>query len=624
MGAPVTRQKPMKELRSWRMAGFDTETEGLDGKLLLTQFFHEDHDKPVTFKGVAGLINCIFDLSSKLLKSTVIYAHNAEYDWRYIIQAIIDRGYDIIPRERAAGKFYELRIVDRERKTPKGEPLLITRFRDSMAVYPGSLASFTKSFAPEFAKLDIGLSRGVIFNPEDFTHILYAENDVLGLVRAAQKFDELIYENFHVHLGPTTSSTAYAAWLRFAPEGEYHDRQSPRIEAFLRRCYHGGVVGLNAIFGLEYGAVKSLDINSSYPANMRCGVPKGKAVRTYRYRRGFPGFYRTTATVPDNAILPIVPFRSPDGQLAWQTGTFESCLSSAEIDYCETLGCTFIVHEGVYFPAGLTHCFDDFVDVCERLRAEFKGTPTEIVVKLMQNSLYGRFGMRTDGRECLISPDGQPDDMESIFDPKTGETIPHAFYKKVERDTPYMLPHYAAWITANARILIDKACELAGREHVLYRDTDSIHTIGAIDQMAPMIGLEYGKLKVEKDKFRVIYRGPKMYTYFDEKDIPQAVYKAIPRSRLRTPDSDDPAFADKMQERAWLIKHLHDGDEIEINYHSSTSLATFLRTGIKYVIRKRRPTDPFNIYGHYIDDEKRFRPRKAGMNDTNNSKVAKR
>lgn len=607
---PITRKKPMSPRRSFLIGAFDTETLGLDGKFLMGQVYHEYWNDAVTFPTPDDMLNHIFGLPAETLRKTIWYAHNSEYDWRYIIGGLRAFGHNIELRERAAGKFYELRIVSTTEKSPSGRPQLITRFRDSMAVFPFSLKDFTSKFAPAYAKQDIGLSRGVTFNPRNREHVAYAKNDVIGLVRAIEGFDALIYENFHVHISSTTSSTAYNAWLRFAPEDEYHDRQASTVEAFIRRCYHGGLVSLNAIVAHEYETVRTLDINSSYPANMRLGVPKGKARWTYRFRGDKPGFYQTIATVPDDAILPIVPYRSPKDQLAWQTGTFESFLSAEEINYCRSIGVQFQIIKGVYFPGGLTYCFNEFVDICEGLRAQFKGTPLETVVKLTQNTLYGRFGMRPDGRECLISWDGQPDDMHAIFDPDTGETIPFAYYKNVVRSTEYMKPEYAAQITANARILLDRGTALAGRKHVLYRDTDSIHTVGPIDQMAELIGREYGKFKREGDKSKVVYHAPKCLTYTDPHGVTQATYKGIPHALIWTPDAADPDHDRKMADRNKLISELHDGLEVTVSFHSSSSLQSYLRAGQMFYTRTRRPTNPNMVYGHTVDSD-RFRPRRA-------------
>lgn len=608
---PVTRQPPMKPQRSFKIAAIDTETKGLDGPFAIAQAYHEDWSEPEIFRNVRAMVKRILSVDQKTLRKTIWFAHNAEYDWRYVIGAVKSFGYNMELRERSAGKFYEIRIVSPDRTDKRGQPLLITRFRDSMAFYPFSLKDFTDNFAKDHIKQDIGLNVGIIFDPNNPLHIEYAKNDVKSLVVAIQNFDDVIYDNFSVHLCATASSTAYSAWLRVAPEGEYHDRQGAAVEAFIRKCYHGGLVNLNSAIGVEYATVNTFDVNSSYPASMRLGVPKGKAQWTYKFHDDKPGFYQTVATVPDDAVMPVVPYRSPEThQLAWPTGRFESFLSDLEIKYCRSLGCTFEIVKGVFFPDGLTHCFNDFVDICERLRTEYKGTPTEIVVKLMQNSLYGRFGMRPEGRECCVSFDGQPDDMHALFDPDTGENIPDCFFKNVIRSTEYMKPEYSAYITANSRIALDRGCTLAGRDHVLYRDTDSIHTIGPVDALSAVTGLAYGQFKLEKVKTAVIYHAPKCLTYTDHKGVTQATYKGIPKSLLKIPDEKDPDFARKLNERNGLISDLHQGKIIEVFFHSSTSLQTYLRDGKLFYIRKRKPTSADNVFGHIIDGGK-FRPRRV-------------
>jgi DNA polymerase type B, organellar and viral len=608
----ITYAKPMGAVRPFNVAAFDTETKGLDGPLLLSQLYVDGWADAKVFQTAKQLLDCIFDMPHKVLRKTIFYAHNAEYDWRYLINSVHEFGFNIDCRERAAGKFYELRIVDPKHLTKSGEASLVTRFRDSMAFYAFSLAKFTKNFAePKYHKADIGLASGVEFNPKNKQHLEYAKNDVKGLVSAIKNFDDEIFRRYQVHVQATASSTAYQAWLRTIPEGTYYDRQTPSTEAFLRQCYHGGVVSLNAMLRNEYTEIRPYDINSSYPASMKLGVPKGHGVLTYEYQEGLPGFYHTIATVPDNAILPIVPFRSVKGQLAWQTGTFESYLSSIEIEYCKTLGCKFEIKKGVFFPEGLCHPFNLFVNKCEILRLEFKGSPTEIVIKLMQNSLYGRFGMRPEGRECTIDFEGQPDDMEAVFNPETHETIPHVYYKNVIRETEYMLPHWAAWITANSRILIDKATEAAGRERVVYRDTDSVHVAGMpAPELEALTGKAYGLLKAEGIKRNVCYHAPKCYTYTDEQGIMQATYKGIPHNLLDMPDTKDRMYAEKLKARTEIIEALHRGEDLTVDFLSVTSLQTWLRIVKLAVDRKRSPTDPTMVYGHVIENGK-FRPRRA-------------
>lgn len=595
-----------REKRTELFAGFDVETDGLDGKLLLAQSYHELWDQAHTYHKIEHFLQYVFEeMDLDILHKTIWFIHNAKYDLRYVFEAMgkwKDK-FDWECRERAPGNFYEIIVNHKTLKTPSGKPLRITRFRDSMAVFPHSLKKLTESFAPQFVKQDIGLGRGVRFDRKNPVHIEYAKNDVLGLVAAMIRFDELLFANFRIHVKGTTSSTAYAAWLRTIPKGEFINRQAPAVEAFMRECYNGGLVQINADYGRHYPEATTFDINSSYPASMKLGVPKGRAVWTKNYVPDMPGFYRVTVTVPDDALFPIMPHHGEREQLAWARGTYETKITSIEMDHAIERGCTFKVHSGFYYPKGLDNCFTAFVNICERLRKEFKGTPTETLVKLMQNSLYGRFGMRPDGRECTVSFDGQPLGFIPVIDEDTARAVPNIYWKPVVREAEYMLPHFAAWITANSRILIDKATEAAGREITLYRDTDSVTIIGTTipPVIAALIGSPYGMLKSEGIKYDVRYHAPKCYTYRDASGTIHAVYKGIP-SKMLEPDAEGSAE---------LLETLHRGDGhlIEVKYHSSTNLPTFWRTGKKSISRTRSGTHVDQVYGHVIEAG-RFRPRR--------------
>lgn len=615
---PICREEPENEDKGKLFAAIDTETYGLDGRNLLSQLFCEGWDDAEVFTSIEVMLDRLFSIDKATLRKTIWYAHNAEYDWRYLDDYIKALGFTIAYKERCAGKFYELCIMTKGHK-----PKVVTRFRDSMAVFPFGLAKFTAEFAPEYKKDDIGLGNGgVMFDPSNPVHIEYAKNDVKGLVHALLGFDDLIYKNFSVHVKATASGTAYEAWKRTIAPGVVYWRQAIKVESFLRKCYHGGLVSVNAEYMKEYEVVDVVDINSSYPANMRKGVPAGRARYATIIHEGYPGYYHCKATIPDDAILPIVPHRSESGQLSWPAGggVIDTYVSSIEIEHCQKLGVIFDEVEGYYFPEGLCYPFGEFVDICEGLRATHAKKPLEIVVKLMQNSLYGRFGMKPEGRLLIYDPEGQPDGYESVYDPHTNTTIPNLYYKEEIRKACYMLPHWAAWITANARILLDEGTEMAGRENVRYRDTDSGHMTGdGLARIAPLIGNKYGQFKVEDKKFNYRVHCPKGYTYKGTQKgvaglVTKATAKGIPQKQIEYPTQGkvetDEQFAVRLAVRNELVRALHEGERPCVPFHSSTSMQTKLMTGKMYVMRKRRMTDPKKVYGHIIENGK-FRPRRG-------------
>lgn len=592
---PLKGKGPEKEERSFKVMALDCETDGLGGDILYASLYHEDWSEPLGFKDMTSALDFIFAMPPALLKRTIIYSHNANYDWNYFIDSFpsfADRFY-VMPRERAAGRYYEMKVYERG-----SDAKLVTTFRDSFALFSQKLETFSKYYAPKFAKQPIDFEK-VKFSPKNKDHVAYALNDARCLVECLINFDALIYRNFQVHIKGTAASTAYAAW-RVAYEGDAVWRQAPGAEAFIRKCYFGGLVQINDAAEGGGHTVRTFDRNSSYPAAMREGVPVGKATRTFHYHDDKPGFYHVVATVPDDAVLPIVPHRGERGDMSWPTGTFKTYLTSKEIDYCRTLGCTFKILTGFYFER-LGHPFNGFVDKCEKLRNDFKRSKdkgSEEVVKIMQNSLYGRFGMKPEGREYRIDYEGVPDGFLPMIDPDSGVPQNHVYVRKCERSSEYMLPHWAAWITASARIALDKDTEAYGRHKVNYRDTDSItgdpehnpEFDARLDQF------KYGAMKDEGEKLDFVVTAPKVYSYrtldTDGSTTWVAKCKGIPKRQL-TPE---------------VIQELNARRVVEAKFLSVNSPQTYLRSGQKAVMRKRRSTDTAMVYGHRVVNGW-FRPR---------------
>jgi hypothetical protein len=168
-----------------------------------------------------------------------------------------------------------------------------------------------------------------------------------------------------------------------------------------------------------------------------------------------------------------------------------------------------------------------------------------------------------------------------------------------------MLPHWAAWITANARIALDQDTEAVGRSRVRYRDTDSIAVEGDWSGVKNRLKPDYGALKDEGEKRRIRYHAPKAYTYMGEDGLWKAVFKGLPRQVI------DPNDDDKKPEAQRIIESIHYGRLTKpLTYKSTTSVQTFIKTGKMEIERTRSPTRPENVYGHVIEN-RWFRPRRV-------------
>jgi hypothetical protein len=251
------------------------------------------------------------------------------------------------------------------------------------------------------------------------------------------------------------------------------------------------------------------------------------------------------------------------------------------------------------------------------MRAKCKGTPTETVVKFIQNSLYGKFGTRPEGRQIVISFDNiPPDGYECSICEDTGAEIPFLFFKEEARDAEYMLPHWAAWITANARLTIDDGIATAGRSNVRYTDTDSLHVTPAgaalLAASGDLIGRRYGQYKLEATVSEEAYHGPKFYTAKNADGEIAVKAKGIPRGLLRDASADDPNAAAKKRTSEKIKSDLHAGQQIEIDYISPTSLHAFLKTNKISIARTRKSSNAANSFGHLIEGGW-FRPRRESM-----------
>ena len=507
--------KKQKEDLPVTIAAFDFETEGLGGKLLCATWYIDGMIEPQIILGepeyIVQEIIRIFEISGKNIRW---YAHNAQYDWRYIVDELVDK--------------YEKTIQFLMRSDNDVFVIKTHLFElvDSYAVFPQSLKKMSESFDPEYGKLEI--DDITQFDPQNLQHQEYAKRDAFTLVRSLKNYDKAIYQIFGVHIAYTVASTAVKAW-RSTIKTNYF--KPDRIDEFVRTAYFGGLVALSS--NKTFENVFTYDINSSFPYTMReFGVPYGTYAQAFHVVPDYPGVYRVLVQTPDDLVFPILPKRIKKGKsdyIVWAQGVFETCVTNIELDFAVKNGYKILkVYEGVIWKE-IVYPFGDFVDLCERTRWKHKGTPFELVAKLMQNSVYGKFGSRTERTELFIPQSDA--EHEGAFPWGSSEKL---WIRDQHIESIQALPQWAVFITAQARLnLLEKIYEL-GVENVIYCDTDSITTTKTMDKKH--IGDAYGKFKLEKTwrTFRAI--APKVYVgELDNGNMLGAV-KGIPKKKLTAAD----------------------------------------------------------------------------------------
>ncbi len=563
---------------------FDTETEGLGGKLLMITAC--DLNKTHVFAG-DSMLDDFMALVASMPYPAIWYAHHAQYDWRYILPWIIEHAINCQISMRTETDIYQIALeLD-------GNKIVM---RDSLALFPAKLSELAQTFCPELPKGEIDIAHFDPCNPE---HVEYAKRDAEILRRAMPRVDMLLRHHFGIGAGHTSAGTALNAWQATIPQGTYYDptEYGPR-EDFIRSAYYGGLVFLTRNDLTEnHGeiAAETYDINSCYPHVMETfGVPYGRAIQTDDYETGEMGIYRARVKAPDNLVIPILPSRNERGHMQWVRGSFETVVTSAELIFAAQHG--YIIEdilEGVAFEQTVFP-FNAFIARCKELRKTYKGQPQEKLAKLMQNSLFGKFGSRRE-RMRIFHPEKDGD----IIGASPVDAQDYFWMRKEFEDNLRALPQWAVFITAHARLKLLQQIYTLGADRVIYGDTDSI-TCLAGHRASFDVGDDYGQFKLERQwlSFRAI--APKVYVG----TLPDGTYRGAAKGMRKA----------SMEREHW--RALHEGRRIRLAYPSLPSLRVAMKDGIKPARIAERSSTLLDNSAHWQLTADGIRPKLAACKAT--------
>lgn len=489
-----------------RFATFDFETAGLGGPIVAISYAREGDLEP-GYICEGDMLQELLDIMMESWEFTW-FAHNAQYEFRYFTEGLIEHSEQVSFYLRTNSDMFMITI-----QLPDYGDKARLVMRDSMALWDGSLASFTDNFCKDIPKLELDFERET-FDPSNEYHIRYAKTDSWSLLYCLARFNQLYRETFDINIRSTIAGTALAAWQRTLEKDEKY-YNSKAHEDFIRSAYYGGLVFITDTNKIE--GAKTYDINSSYPYQMMTHVvPKGNPARTRLFDKQRLGIYRVIVKAPADLVVPILPKRDKKG-IVWPAGTFETTVTSAELKFAVANGYTIteIIDGRVWFET--CKPFDDFIHKCRSIRLANPGTALDKVAKLTQNSLYGKFGSRRERKRLYAELSNE----EAIGSEPWGD-----FWIKTEvAKDMQCLPQWAVFITAYARLHLLQSVYMAGPANCLYGDTDSITVRPRIDLPT---GFDYGDWKLDKrwDTFRA--KGPKIYAGTVEGELKGAA-KGIPR-----------------------------------------------------------------------------------------------
>lgn len=279
------------------------------------------------------------------------------------------------------------------------------------------------------------------------------------------------------------------------------------------KAYYGGRVEV-----FKRGLIKDCyyyDFNSLYPSVMRNEYPD-ISTSTYREKGrqdiidDYHGISEVKIICPDDINIPLLPMRQTE-KLVFPTGVFKGWYSHIELRRAMEIGYKIIdIGEQIYYTRS-HHPFKGYVEDLYSIRKAKKEAKdsSELIIKLLMNSLYGKFGQKIHGKEQVFHLDSLTKEAIDKMD-KTGKVMISGDYLyHISRDvgfiSSHIMPIYALYTTAYGRI---KLFDAMRDKEVIYADTDSIVT-----PMRMAESKELGEVKCEYEIDEGIFIKPKMYGF---------------------------------------------------------------------------------------------------------------
>ena len=380
--------------------------------------------------------------------------------------------------------------------------------------------------------------------------IKYCYIDCIALFEILVKFNELIFNQFkiNIHSSLTLPSLAMNIFKSlFMPENTLYQLLG-KPERDIREAYTGGAVDVyqtnNSINWNPFSLIKRTlyyyDVNSLYPYIMaNLAVPVGKPIAFEGdIRKVDPraqGFFYCEMKTPDNDFYPILQRKVKTLQgirTIAGLGTWTGWISSYELDNAAKRGYEFKIIRGYKFRTQVI--FDKYVNTMYNLRLKYsKDDPMNFVAKLLLNSLYGKFGMKTETTQVTMY------DTKDIHDRKVlkftikdlRESIQDIFYidnfvvilekdvirfKYNEKEDLYhgldVNIAIAATITAGGRIHMSQFKPSGWlNKFLFYTDTDSL--ICSEKLPSRLVGNQLGQMKLEHIIKDGVFLAPKVYGF---------------------------------------------------------------------------------------------------------------
>lgn len=399
---------------------------------------------------------------------------------------------------------------------------------------------------------DIGIEKMPMpsFDASDRLWLEYCARDVEIIKEAILTLRKLVHKE---NLGGWSSTIAGIAWECYRAHhlpsdrtiiihGSHEATELERESYFggLSQIWYQGIVTDNIItrqkrgeYSPIYPAIKGpvyhLDSSSFYPSIMR---DNAMPVRLRRIHCSPPlsllfkadkstGFIAKVSIETDRQAFPV----RKDGRTFYATGRFVTTLCGPELERAMDARVIRAIWSASEYDMEII--FKSYVDSLYQLKCKYHTQgkrEMEFLIKLLMNSLYGKFAQRSRGWEDEPNyPPTIPIGQWFERDLTNGEIkLYRAMGNLVQVQTDETegrcsVPAISSWITSIGREKIIGWRQIAGEMNSLYSDTDSIHVThqGYLNLIASnqVQSGKLGYLRLVESADKAEYRGQKDYTF---------------------------------------------------------------------------------------------------------------
>ena len=530
---------------------------------------------------ITMLMNTFINNKTKVL---TVYAHNfAKFDGILLLKHLLPFGK--VKPLLYNGKFISITLKisvseDHELSKFNGKTIV---FKDSLLLLPDSLKNLAISYNcteykgifpfnlnyinyigtfPQIEYFKNITMDNYLLLAKEFTNklwsfkeesIKYCKLDCKILFEVLSKFNELVFKEFKVNVHNSLTLPSLAARIfktHFIPKDTIYQLHG-KVEHFIRKSYSGGAVDVYiphnkiSVWLNEYNTLFGYDVNALYPTVMAQKLmPVGKPIAfDGNIRKIDPnayGLFYCKITSPDFLMHPIlqrVILTKNGKRTVAGLGTWEGWIYSEEMDNAIKYGYSFEIIRGYQFESG--NIFEAYVNKMFELRSQYpKGDPMNQIAKLLNNSLYGKFGMKdeiTVAEVFTINNQIEQNEFDKMIDALGTDIL-----DLIKFDNSYIVVrndfvdlHYnkdedffhgtdvnvaiASAITSEARIHMT-FFKNNPNFNLYYSDTDSAF----IDKELPaeLVGSALGQVKLEYVINKAVFLAPKVYALeTDDKTI---------------------------------------------------------------------------------------------------------